>query len=237
MSRGTTRVADTGDAIEDAVALLATRLPDDPASRDLLDEVRDHLLCESEARDGLDPREVAREVTARFGDVLVLGQDWTAELRTAAVRRAAVSVLRLVTVAGFAWLIVLVLSARGPWHGGRPAAVLHDEQVGSVCAAATLGAAVLGVVVVALATRRLTGGLLARVVGLGVAGTTLLSLAGGAVGASAVADLLGRVHHSAPTPMLLPDVLLASLCTLVAAGTALPALVRAVRVLCPARLG
>ena len=223
------------DPIEDAVATLARRLPDDAASRDLLDEVRDHLLCESEARDGLDRREVAGEVTGRFGDVVALGEDWTAELRTAVVRRAAVSVLRLATVSVAAWLVVLLFSARGPWQGGHPAAVLHDEQVGSVCAAATLGAAVFGVVLVALATRRLTGTRLARVVGAGVASTTLLCGAGGVVGASAVADLLGRVHHDVPTPLLLPDVLVASACTLVAAAAAVPALVRAARVLRPAR--
>lgn len=242
--RRVTAGQDADRRIESALAELARTLPSDAASADLLDEVRDHLLCEAEADGQPGPDDTggpavgaragvaaAADPAARFGDLSRMGREWAAELRFAAVRRAANAVLRLVTVAASAWLFVLVAGVHGSWPGHRPAQLGELEEVGGVSALVTLGASVCGVLAVVLAARWVSVSRPSRLLGAGAAGTTALALVAGTVGAAAMTDLLTRRAIAAPGSLSLLDVAIASACTLAALAAAAPALIRAGRLL------
>ena len=220
------------DPVEAFVDDLAGNLPRVPESADLLDEVRDHLLCEVEDAEagGSPPGSARAAAVGRLGDAGVIADRWRAEVLRSSLRRTATAVLRLLVVAGTAWLVVL---ARDPaaWPGGaarRP--VVRLEELGSASAGIAVAAATAGALLVVGAARtgrEVPRGALDR----WAVRSTVLALLACAVTGGLVADLVRTLDDTGPGSVSGLGVLAATACSVAGVVAALPAVDRARRVL------
>ncbi len=227
-----------GDPVESFVADLAGNLPRLPESADLLDEVRDHLLCAVETAEagGASPESARAQALVRLGDARTLAAGWRAVLVRASVGRTDNALLRLVLVAGTAWLLALVADPASSPLGTATRSVLRLEELGSVSAGLTLAAAAAGSLLV-LGAARSGGGPAPGALDRWAVSATVLAVLACAATAGVLADLLRTLGSAAPGTLAGPGVLAATACSVAGVAAALPALDRARRVLAPARHG
>lgn len=126
--------------------------PGDPTSGDVLDELRDHLLChvEDQVADGLDAEVAARRAVAELGSAAGLAAALRVELVRPHLRRLSVLLLLLGFGCGATWTGVLLAGPPEPWtERTEPAPILFFDIAGELAGTGTLLAAVLGVLLVA----------------------------------------------------------------------------------------
>ncbi|HEY0578967.1 MAG TPA: hypothetical protein VGD73_33085 [Pseudonocardia sp.] len=123
----------------------------DPAAVDLLDELRDHLLCqvEQEVADGAEADAATDRAVAESGPVDGLASALRAELVRPHLRRLSVALLLLGVGAGATWTGVLLAGPAEPWtERTEPGPIVVFDAGGELAGTATLLAAVLGVLLV-----------------------------------------------------------------------------------------
>lgn len=215
---------------------LAGELPADwKESSGLLDELRDHLLCDLEdtpdsGRDGPG----IGSVLARLGDARALGASLRRQVESAAVRRASDTLLRLVVVVGAVWALVLLAGPHEPWaKAAEPAGICGLEHLCSAGAVITLSAAVLARISAAVCDPSPGGSRCAthRV----ALASTALTLAAAVGTASALLAYFVDRSRAAPASLSATALALAAACSVAAAVRAVPVLERSVRSARPTR--
>ena len=146
--------AEPGPALEDYLAALRAQLrarPVDPATSDLLDEMRDHLLCsvEQQVAGGLAARPAALRALAEFGRVDTVAGALRGELVRPHLRRLSTTLLVLGVVGGASWVGVLLAGPAEPWtEHTEPRPIVLFDAVGEFAGTATLLTAVLGALLI-----------------------------------------------------------------------------------------
>lgn len=220
------------DPLESFVDDLAGSLPRLPESAALLDEVRDHLLCEVEDAEagGSSPGSARAAAVRRIGDAGVIAAGWRTELLRSSLRRTATAVLRLVVVAGVAWSVVLARDPAASPRGGAARPVVHLEELGSASAGLAVAAAAAVAVLLVGAAR--SGPPVPRcALDRWAVRATVLALGACAATGGLLADLLRTLARTFPGSVSELGVLAATACSLGGVAAAVPALDRARRVL------
>jgi len=130
---------------------LLSRRPADPAAVDLLDELRDHLLCqvEQEVAGGAEADAATERAVAECGPADGLASALRTELARPHLRRLSVALLLLGVTAGATWTGVLLAGPAEPWtERTEPGPIVFFDAGGELAGTATLLAAVLGVLLV-----------------------------------------------------------------------------------------
>ncbi len=224
-----------GDAarLESFLDELARELPTSREGDSLVDEVRDHLLCDLEHARGSEPRvaPVLATVLARFGDARAVGTSWRRQLESAALGRASDTLLRLVVVVGALWALVLLAGPSEPWaKPAEPVGIRLAEHVCSIGAVLTLALAGLGRACAYLTSRTLAAERnrpatphIATMVS-----TALAAIVGVATGGALLAYFLAR-FQAAPGSLSPAALVLGSAFSFAAVGLAAPSVDRALR--------
>jgi hypothetical protein len=141
-------------AVEDYLSRLRVRTwprPVEPEATDLLDELRDHLLCdiEQQVTDGAPPRSAAASALAGFGPVEQVAGALRVELVRPHLRRLSLALLLLALAGGATWVGVLLAGPAEPWTDRtEPAVILFFDRVGESAGTATLLVAALAAVLI-----------------------------------------------------------------------------------------
>jgi len=227
------------DRVETYVDQLAASLPLRlPESTALLDEIRDHLFCEVEqaSASGLPVQAALDAAVARVGDPGTVGSGWRAEVVRGAVRAADTALLRLVVLAGAAWLLVLATGPAARWRGTEPRSVPRLEELGSAGAGLSVAAASAGVLLVGLAGARARAGVrVAATRGLDrwALTATVLALVAALASAVGVADLLTILAVAAPGSVTGSGVLVGASVSVLGVALTVPGFERLRRVVLP----
>lgn len=227
--------------VDQLAAALPLQLPDSAA---LLEEIRDHLFCDVEQAwtSGVPVQAALDVAVARVGDPATVGADWRAEVVRGAVRAADTALLRLVVLAGAAWLLVLATGPAAHWRGIEPRSVPRLEELGSAGAGLSVAAATTGVLLVGLAGARARAGVRAaatRWLDRWALTATVLALLAALASAAGVADLLRILAVAAPGSVTGVGVLVGTSVSVLAVVLSVPGLDRLCRVVCrrPAGIG
>jgi hypothetical protein len=130
--------------------------PADVGAADLMDELRDHLLChiEEQVTDGAEPGLAADRAVAEFGPLDRMAGALHAELVRPHLRRLTLVLLALGVTAGTIWTGVIIAGPAEPWtERTEPLPVVILDAGGALAGTLTLTAAVLGVLLTGCAGR------------------------------------------------------------------------------------
>jgi hypothetical protein len=141
-------------AVDHYLEHLKTRLwprPADSGDPDLLDELRDHLLChvEQQVANGAPPASAAASALAEFGPLEGMAGALRGELVRPHLRRLNLVLLALGVAAGATWAGVLLAGPAEPWtEHTEPFPVVLFDAGGAFAGTSTLLAAVLSVLLI-----------------------------------------------------------------------------------------
>jgi len=186
---------------------------------DVLDELRDHLLCDAEqlVANGVEPRSAAQRAVLNLGMADELARGLLSELVRPHLRRLTTTLLLLGLGAGAVWTAVLAVGPDEPWtERNEPSPVVFFEAAGQWAATLTLFVAVLGVLFVSASRRIRVGVTLRAVLQRGALCACWLSLLLGAATAAQLAGYLSVRAVLAPGSLAWPELAVAGVLTLVA---------------------
>jgi hypothetical protein len=125
--------------------------PMEPDATDLLDELRDHLLCdiEQQVTDGAQPRSAEARALAGFGPADRVAGALRVELVRPHLRRLSLALLLLGLAGGATWVGVLLAGPAEPWTDRtEPRTILFFDRVGEFAGTATLLVAALAALLI-----------------------------------------------------------------------------------------